>query len=176
VAGDARARQELVERAWRAVAERLQRFPEDAVEEIRQQIAESVLRALHSGLSPHTNLDGFLHWRGRAEITSFVRRGIRSRRMTNLAEILDCAGFEHSPFARAQAAELRDLIERCSRSVPNERHRQAWALRFLQGLEPREVASVLEVRAAIARLWISRAAKHVRRCIERRLRSEDRHR
>ena len=61
--GDASARQQLVERAWRLSQRRLRSFRVEEREEIEQGIAAAVLRAIASGVQLHSNLDGLLEWR-----------------------------------------------------------------------------------------------------------------
>jgi RNA polymerase sigma factor (sigma-70 family) len=168
-AGDPELRAALVERACQSVAVALRRFADSDQEDIRQAIAESVLRALATGLCPHANVDAFLHWRGRAEITAFVRKRIRERRLADPDAILALADRGSSPLRRLELAELAAILRACGESVPNATHREAFRQRFLVGLEPRELAAKLGATPELARVWIARAATVVRRCIERRL-------
>src|SRR4029079_17969942 len=77
--GAADARQRLVERTWLACEPPLRRFHAEGRDALKQSMAMSVLRALATGQAPQRNLDAMLAWRGRAEITAFVRRSIRDR-------------------------------------------------------------------------------------------------
>ena len=168
-AGDQALRQVLIERAWQLATGALARFAAEDQQEIRQSIAESVLRALATGLCPHANMDAFLHWRARAEVTAFVRKRVRERRLVDADAILTLADRGPSPLRGVELRELAAVVRACSEAVPNASHREAFRLRFLQGLEPREIAVRLGATAAITRVWIARAAAEVRSCIERKL-------
>ncbi len=167
--GDADARTWLIARAWALAGARLGRLTADQREEIRQEIAESVLRALATGLAATANLDAFLAWRGRAEITEFLRRRGRADLDLDPGDALHLAGMEPSPFERAAGKELRGMIEACLRGVPNADHRAAWAARYLEGLEPRQIAAAGSASAETVRTWIARAARSIRSCLEHKL-------
>ncbi len=168
-AGDDEARGELVERAWRSTEMRLRSFSADDREEIRQEIAKSVLHAVEIGHAPTSNLNAFLEWRGRAEVTAFIRLRIRQRQVTALDEIVHAAGSPDSPLVHASARELDAMVQDCSDRIPNDDHRSAWCDRYLEGLEPREIAVRRDANTTVVRAWISRAAKFVRACLRRKL-------
>lgn len=172
-AGDQESRQTLIERSWRLSAARLSTFAPDERDEIRQEIAESVLRALATGLSPDSNLAGFLEWRGRAEITEFVRKKMRTRSTMPLDQALDAAGPQDSPLRAAELGDLWSMVELCKEHIANPNHRTAWEQRFVQGLEPRDIAAEMGLGADLVRAWIARGAKVVRHCLERRLSGEE---
>lgn len=163
--GDEPARLQLIERAWSGNRIRLRRFSADDREELQQRIAAAVLRALASGLEPKSNLDAMLEWRGRAEISAFVRGKVREGRVTTIDEVLQLAGHDDSPYLGVAADELRALVEDCVERVPNTDQRQAFRQRMFDGLAPAEIAVRRDVESGVVRVWIARAAAAVRACL-----------
>lgn len=167
--GDAASRQLLVERAWAVCAFRLRRFRSDDREEIKQCIAASVLRALATGVVPQRNLDGMLEWRGRAEITSFVRTMIRERRIEGAGQVLEHAGHDASPYDLVAVEELRRMVGDCIERIPNRNQREALRRRLDQGLATAEIAQLHAVKTELVRVWLARASALVRTCLESKL-------
>lgn len=168
-AGDALQQQLLVERAWRLASFRLRGFQPEERDEIRQNIAAAVLRALASGVVPERNLDGLLEWRARAEITAFVRTRMRSRRLLEPAADLEAAGHDPAPFDHVAADELRAQLQDCIERIPNADHREALRHRLLDGWAPQEHAQARAVPSSVVRVWLARGASLVRQCLERKL-------
>ena len=166
-AGDPLLRQQLIERAWRLANFRLRGFQPEERDEIRQNIAAAVLRALASGVGPERNLDGLLEWRARAEITAFVRTRVRSRRLLAPASELEAAGHDPAPFEHVAADELRAQLQDCIERIPNEDHREAVRHRLLVGGAPQELAQARAVPASVVRVWLARGALLLRQCLER---------
>lgn len=169
-AGESAAGQQLVERMWQLCAFRLRHFRADEREEIEQSMAASLLRALASGVVPASNLDGLLEWRGRAEITAFVRARIRDRRFEHLGPALECAGHDPAPFDTVAIDELRNHLQGCIERIPNRDQRQAVQLRLVGGMSPHEVAQRRGAKVSAVRVWIARGAALVRACLEQKLR------
>ncbi len=170
--GDAEAQRRLVERAVTLCTFRLRHFRVDEREEIGQCIAASVLRALAAGLVPESNVDGLLEWRGRAEITAFVRARIRERRFHSVESMLECAGHDPAPFDLVATDELRASLHDCIDRIPNRDHRDAVRQRLVAGLSPQEMALQRSTKASVVRVWIARGVAAVRACLERKLRPE----
>ena len=168
--GDASARQQLVERAWRLSQRRLRSFRVEEREEIEQGIAAAVLRAIASGVQLHSNLDGLLEWRARAEVTAFVRRRLRERRFEHVGDVLECAGHDPAPFERVASDELRQQLQDCIERIPNDDQREAVGHRFVAGLSPAEIATVQAAKPTVVRVWIARGAALVRACLEEKFR------
>lgn len=166
VAGEAPARQQLVERMWRACEFRLRPFAADERQEIQQNMAASLLRALASGVVPERNLDGLLEWRGRAEITGFVRARIRDRRIERVGDALDCAGHDPAPFEMVACEELQAHLRACIDGIPNRDQREAVQHRLVAGLSPQEFAQRRAAKVAVVRVWIARGFALVRACLE----------
>ena len=167
--GDEAAKQRLVERAWTACAFRLRRFRGDDRDEIKQSIAASVLRALASGVVPQRNLDGLLEWRGRAEITSFVRKMIRERRIEGVGDALEHAGHAPSPFDLVAGEELRRMLNDCLERIPSRDQREALSRRLGQGAATADIAGLRAVKPELVRVWLARASALVRACLEAKL-------
>lgn len=165
-AGDEPARTALVDRAWTSLQFRVRRFAAGERDELRQRIALAVLRAIASGVEPQHNLDAFLEWRGRAEITGYVRDLAKARRFQRADEVLELAGHDPAPFAGTGLAELRQTLTDCIDKVPNQRHRNAVRARLLDEREPRHIAAEAGIAVELVRVWISRAAMTVRNCVE----------
>jgi RNA polymerase sigma factor (sigma-70 family) len=168
--GDADATERLVQRALRVCEGRLRRFRGDDRDDLRQCIAAAVLRALATGAVPRHNLDAMLEWRGRAEITAFVRRMIRERRIEGLDDVLELAGYESAPSEVAAADELQRRMRACVERVPNRDHRDALRHRLLDGWSAAEIATALAAKVELVRVWIARASAQVGECLGLRLR------
>ena len=168
--GESQAVQRLVERMWKLCAFRLRHFRKGERDEIEQSMAESLLRALAGGVVPQTSLDGLLEWRGRAEITSFVRARIRDRRFEHLGTELECAGHDSAPFDSAAIDELRTHLQGCIDRIPNRDQREAVQSRLFGGMSPHEVAQQRAVKLSAVRVWMARGAALVRACLEQKLR------
>jgi RNA polymerase sigma factor (sigma-70 family) len=163
------ARQRLVERTWLACEARLRRFNAEDRDELKQCMAASVLRALATGLVPQHNLDAMLAWRGRAEITAFVRRSIRDRRVVRVDTALEQAGHEVTPYDLIAADELRRAMDACIERIPNRDQRESLRRRLIDGLSSIEIARLQATKVARVRVWIARASALVRACLEQRL-------
>lgn len=168
--GDAGARQQLVERAWRLSQRRLRSFRHEEREEIEQGIAAAVLRAVASGVLPESNLDGLLEWRARAEVTAFVRRRVRERRFEAVGDVLECAGHDPAPFDQVASDELRQQLHDCIERIPNDDQRHAVRHRLVAGLSPAEIARMQTAKPPVVRVWIARGAALVRACLEQKFR------
>lgn len=168
-AGEHAAQQQLIERMWRVTAFRLRMFRHAEREEIEQNMAAALLRALAAGLQPTENLDGLLVWRGRAEITAFVRTRLRDRRFVGCGEALHCAGHDPAPFEHVTTDELRLQLRDCIDVIPNRDQRESVRLRLVEGLSPPEIADQRAAALPAVRVWISRGAALVRACVEKKL-------
>lgn len=170
VDGDAAARQELVERMWRLCQPRLRAFAAEERREIEQSMAAALLRALSSGVTPTSNLAGLLEWRGRGEITAYVRTRVRQRRFERCDEVLAYAGHDPSPFDAVASDELRQQLLDCISRIPNADHRDAVQARLLDGLTPGEFAARRQTAPSVIRVWLTRAMTLVRHCLEAKFR------
>ncbi len=170
--GDVEARRRLVERAVQLSEYRLRTFRVEEREEIGQCIAASVLRALATGVVPESNIDGLLEWRGRAEITAFVRARLRQRRFESVESVLEHAGHDPAPFDQVATDELRAMLHDCIDRIPNRDQRDAVHERLVVGSSPQEVAQQRSAAVSVVRVWIARGVTAVRACLERKLRPE----
>jgi DNA-directed RNA polymerase specialized sigma24 family protein len=168
--GDVDARQQLIERMWQLCRHRLRPFASEERQEIEQNMATSMLRALGSGVVPNSNLDGLLEWRGRGEITAFVRGRIRDRQIHRVDDALEQAGHEVSPFEATASAELHVQLLDCIARIPNGDHREAVHARLVLGLTPTEVAARRNAKPGAVRVWLTRGATLVRACLETKFR------
>jgi DNA-directed RNA polymerase specialized sigma24 family protein len=126
-----------------------------------------LLRALATGLVPTHCLDGLLAWRGRAEVSAFVRGKMRERRFEGCAEVLECAGHDPAPFEAVTTEELRRQLHACIDGIPNRDQRESVRLRLVDGLSPSEIARQRAAEVPAVRVWVSRGAALVRACLQK---------
>lgn len=169
LAGDEKAREDLLTLAARLAGAQMRGFTEDARNEVQQMVALSLLDALAAKFVPHSHVRGFLHWRARSQISTYLRTCVQNRKLRDVDELLDLAGYEESIFGAVGREEVHLAMEECLKTVHNSDHRMAFRRRFLHGEQPGDIAKEQGVPPGRLRVWLARAVATVRQCLERKL-------
>lgn len=72
-----------------------------------------------------------------------------------------------SPEELLAAEEVREIILSCLERMTKPRHRQAWAMRHLEGMSIAEIAEVLGKKENTVKVWIFRATQELRQILIR---------
>ncbi len=168
--GDDAARTRLIQHAWRSIRPRLATFSEPDRDDVHQEVASAVLRALEVGRKPRANLSAFLGWLARAGLKQHARRRMRPGVEADLGALLDAlVGAERPPYEELSAQELRRVLRECVDGLVNNSHRRAWRDRLERGLQPHETAQELAVPSVLVRTWIRRGAAEIRARLQQRI-------
>lgn len=101
------------------------------------------------------------------------RSSARANAMEDIETVMDSRFSEDGrwirpvrpPDAELAAGQAMEFLERCLELLP-ERHRSAFALREVEGMEPAEVCNVLEVSRNNLGVMLFRARNALRECLE----------
>jgi len=115
----------------------------------------------------------FLPWAlqiAKFEVLKHRRKVARDRHAFGESVIDDVlTTFEQDPI---DLAERRQALVDCVRES-SEPHRKVLLLRYVENLQPQEIASRLRIGGSNARMTLKRAREAVRKCVERKLASRE---
>lgn len=148
-----------------AVLERIRRWAigltgnRDAADEVTQR----VLITLHRSLDTYAGRGRFENWLYRVTRNAALSLLREERRHAKLDENLAAEAGRH-PVERLEAERTADLVRTFFRDLPT-RQREVFDLVDLQGLEPSDVAEMLELQPSTVRVHLHRARKTLRKRI-----------
>lgn len=138
----------------------------EAVDELLAETVLSVWRFAKERGEPPASFRGFLKWRARSVLSSYVRDRRRLGHIEDLERVPEPASASQGPWAEATLGELRAALAACRKAL-NPSWRRSWRLRYDENLSVREIAARTGDHSSTVAVKLYRAKEAMWACLRR---------